>query len=136
MINAYLLFNGTCAEAFTLYAKVLGGKIETMLSNEESPMKDQVAPDQLKKILHAKMSVGSTLLMASDAPPDRYEKPGGFSVNITAKTPAEAERIYNALSPGGKVTMPLMETFWSKKFGMFVDRFGTPWMVNCEEERK
>ena len=135
MINAYLLFNGTCAEAFTLYAKVLGGKIEAMMSNEESPMKDQVAPDQRKKILHAKMSIGGTLLMASDAPPDRYEKPGGFSVNITAKTPAEAERIYNALSPGGQITMALSETFWALKFGMFKDKYGTPWMINCERPR-
>src|SRR5262245_35881042 len=135
MINTYLLFNGTCEEAFKLYAKVLGGKIESMMSNEESPMKDQVAPDQRKKILHAKMSIGEDVLMASDAPPDRFEKPQGFSVSVNVKTPADAERVYNSLSPGGQIIMPLSETFWAKKFGMFVDKYGTPWMINCEQPK-
>jgi PhnB protein len=135
MINTYLLFDGTCEEAFTLYAKVLGGKIEDMMSHEGTPVAEQVPPGWRKKILHAKLNLGGALLMASDCPPDRFVKPQGFSVNVTAKTPAEAERIYRALSEGGQVTMPLAETFWALKFGMFTDRFGTPWMINCERPR-
>jgi len=135
MINTYLLFDGTCEEALTLYAKVLGGKIEAMMSHEGTPAAEQVPPEFRKKILHARMNIGGATLMASDCPPGRYSKPQGFSVNISAKTPAEAERVYAALSEGGTVTMPLSETFWAQKFGMFVDKYGIPWMINCEKPR-
>ena len=135
MINTYLLFNGQCEEAFTLYAKVLGGKIDAMMTHEGTPAAEGAPKEWLKKILHARMTIGGSTLMASDAPPGRYDRPQGFSVNITAATPADAERIYNALTPGGKITMPLAETFWALKFGMFVDKYGTPWMINCEKPR-
>jgi len=135
MINTYLLFDGTCEEALTLYAKVLGGKIEAMMSHEGTPAAEQVPPEFRKKILHARMNIGGATLMASDCPPGRYRKPQGFSVNISAKTPAEAERVYAALSEGGTVTMPLSETFWAQKFGMFVYKYGIPWMINCEKPR-
>ena len=135
MINTYLLFDGNCEEALTLYAKVLGGKIEAMMSHEGTPAAEQVPAEFRKKILHARMNIGGATLMASDCPPGRYSRPQGFSVNIGAKTPAEAERIYNALSSGGTITMPLSETFWAQKFGMFVDKYGTPWMINCEKPR-
>jgi len=136
MINTYLNFDGKCEEAFTLYAKVLGGKIEAMLPFEGSPAAQGMPPGFAKKILHAKMNIGGQLLMASDCPPEKgFEKPQGFSVNISVEKPADAERIYAALSAGGKITMPLSETFWAQKFGMFVDKFGTPWMINCEKAR-
>jgi PhnB protein len=135
MINTYLLFNGHCEEALTLYARVLGGKIEAMMSHEGTPAAEHVPAEFRKKILHARMAIGGATLMASDCPPGRYERPQGFSVNISAKTPGEAERIYNALSSGGTVTMPLAETFWAQKFGMFVDKYGIPWMINCEKPR-
>jgi len=134
--NAYLLFNGQCEEAFTLYAKVLGGKIEAMMPFEGSPAGESVPAEWRKKILHATLNLGESLLMASDCPPGRYEKPAGFSVNIHARTVSEAERIFKALSDGGTVTMPLAETFWAQRFGMFVDKFGTPWMVNCERSSR
>ena len=135
MINTYLLFDGKCEEAFHLYARVLGGKIENIIPFEGSPAAEGTPPEFRKKALHAMMRIGDQMLMASDCTPDRYEKPQGFSVNITVKTPAEAERIYGALSAGGKVTMPLSETFWAQKFGMFTDKYGTPWMINCEKPR-
>jgi len=135
VINTYLLFDGKCEEALNLYAKVLGGKIENILPFEGSPAAESVPAEFRKRVLHAMMRIGDQMLMASDCPPGKYEKPGGFSVNITAKTPAEAERIYGALSAGGKITMPLSETFWAQKFGMFVDKYGTPWMINCEKPR-
>jgi PhnB protein len=86
-----------------------------------------------KKIIHARLVGNGMLLMGSDAPPDRYEPMKGFSVTLNVKEPAEAERVFNALAENGSVRMPLGETFWAKKFGMLTDRFGTPWMINCEK---
>ena len=71
--------------------------------------------------------------MASDAPPEHYKKQGGFSLNIGTNDPAEADGIFHALAENGTVTMPIAETFWALRFGMLVDRFGIPWMVNCEK---
>jgi PhnB protein len=129
--NPYLLFNGQCKEAFQLYERVLGGKIVTMLTHAESPMAEKTDPGWRDKILHATLMVGTTVLMASDAPPGHYERPAGFSVSLSLKEPAEAERIFKALSEGGTVKMPLQKTFWAEAFAMLVDRFGTPWMINC-----
>jgi len=85
-------------------------------------------------IIHASMRVGDTVIMASDAPGERYQKPQGFSVSLLIDTAAEAERVFAALSSGGEVRMPLQKTFFSARFGMFTDKFGIPWMINCEEE--
>jgi PhnB protein len=79
--------------------------------------------------------VGDNVLMGSDAPPDRFEKPQGISVSIQTDDPTEAERIFAALADNGLVTMPLQQTFWAIRFGMLVDRFGIPWMINCEQQR-
>lgn len=133
--NTYLLFKGDCEAAFKHYAEVLGGKIEAMLKQADTPMAAQCAEGMRDKIAHARMSLGSNFLMASDCPPDQYTAPTGFSVNIGVDTPAEAERVYKELSEGGNVTMALQETFWAQRFGMFTDRFGTPWMINCEKPR-
>jgi len=78
------------------------------------------------------MTIGNAVLMASDAPPGRYSKPQGFSVNIGLTDIKDAERIFSALSQGAAVTMALGETFWAYRFGMLTDRFGIPWMVNVE----
>jgi PhnB protein len=131
-LNPYLLFNGQCEEAFKFYEKLLGGKIEAMMAHEGTPAEKGVPPEWRKKILHARLAVGDQVLMASDAPPDRYQKPQGYSVSIGVTDPAEAERIYQTLSENGSVGMPLQKTFWAERFAMFVDRFGIPWMINCE----
>jgi len=131
-INSYLLFDGTCEEAFKFYEKLLGGKIEDLLTHEGTPAACQVPPEWQKKILHARMTIGNAVLMASDAPPGRYSKPHGFSVNIGVNSVNEAERIFSALAEHGTVHMPLGETFWAERFGMLTDRFGIPWMLNCE----
>ena len=89
--------------------------------------------ERRKKIIHARLVGNGMLLMGSDAPPDRYEPMKGFSVTLNVNEPAEAERVFNALADGGSVHMPLGEMFWAKKFGMLTDRFGTPWMINCEK---
>jgi PhnB protein len=130
--NSYLLFDGDCEEAFKTYAKIFGAKIEMMLNHEGTPASCQVPPEWQKKILHARITIGDAVLMASDAPPGRYSKPQGFSVNIGLHDIKEAERIFSALSENATVTMALGETFWAHRFGMLTDRFGIPWMVNVE----
>ena len=103
-----------------------------MMTWGESPMADQVPSEWRDRIIHAALIVGETShLLGGDAPPDRYEEPRGISVTIQLSDPAEAERIFGALSEDGTVTMPIQQTFWAARFGMCVDRFGIPWMVNC-----
>ncbi len=132
-LNPYLYFNGQCQAAFKFYKQVLSGKIEAIMSHAGTPAEEHVPANWRDKVLHARMTVGDTVLMASDAPPDHYEKPQGFSVTVQIKDPVEAERIFNALAENGSVQMPFQETFWATRFGMCVDRFGIPWMVNCEK---
>jgi PhnB protein len=133
-INPYLFFDSNCEAAFKFYEKVLGGKIELMLRNSEGPPEMGAAPDRMQKIMHARISIDGEVLMASDAPPEHFHKPQGFSVSLTVGEPAEAERKFKALSEGGSVNMPFGKTFFSKGFGMCVDQFGIPWMVNCPLE--
>ena len=132
-LNPYLFFNGQCEEAFKFYAQCLEGKIDSMRPNEGSPAEGQVPAEWRKKILHARMVVGNQVLMGSDAPPGHFHNPQGFSVSINLKDPAKAERIFRALAENGTITMPFATTFWSAGFGMLTDRFGIPWMVNCEK---
>lgn len=133
-INPYLLFSGQCEEAFRFYEKLLGGKIEMMMAHEGTPAENGVPLEWRNKILHARMIVGGQVLMASDAPPGRQQKPQGFSVSVSVDDPAEAERIYQGLEESATVTMPIQETFWARRFGMLTDRFGIPWMISCEKD--
>jgi PhnB protein len=130
-IDPYLFFKGNCEEAFTFYAKLLNGKIEAMLKHEGTPAAEHTPKEWQKKILHARLVVGDQVLMASDAPPGHQQETGGYSVSLQVPTVEEASRVFNGLAAGGKVNMPLSATFFAKSFGMLVDRFGTPWMVNC-----
>jgi PhnB protein len=134
MLSPYLFFDSNCEAAFKFYEKTLGGKIEMMLRNEEGPPEMASPPERKHKIMHARMTIGDQVLMASDAPPDHFHKPQGFSVSLTVKDPAEAERKFKALSEGGSVNMPFGKTFFSKGFGMCSDQFGIPWMVNSPLE--
>jgi PhnB protein len=134
-MNPYLLFDGRCEAAFKFYAKALGGKIEAMMPHEGTPAAEHVPSEWRSKIIHARMVVGDKVLMGSDAPPDRHEAMKGISVMLGVEKPAEAERIFNALAEGAEVRMPLQRTFWAERFGMLVDQFGTPWMINCDQSR-
>jgi len=135
LINSYLLFTGQCKEAFKFYEMLLGGKIEVMMAHGDTPAESQVPAEWRDKILHARMTTPGGVLMGSDAPPGRQAKPQGFSVSVSVDDPAEADRIYNGLADGATaVTMPIQETFWARRFGMLTDRFGIPWMINCEKE--
>ena len=96
-------------------------------------MADQTPREWRDKVMHARLIVGDEVLMGSDAPPDRYEPMKGITVTLGVDEPADAERIFSALAEGGTVQMPIQQTFWAARFGMLTDRFGTPWMVNCEQ---
>ena len=132
-LNTYLTFSGQCKEAFNFYERCLGGKIEFMMTYGESPMAGQVTPEFGDRIMHVTLSVGDGALMGCDSPPQHYQKAQGFLVQLGLTDPAEAERLFQALSENGSVTMPLQKTFWAARFGMLVDRFGTPWMINCRQ---
>ncbi len=132
-LNPYLTFNGAAREAFEFYAKVLGGKIVMMMTNGESPIRDHIPANAHNRIIHTRLVFGDQVLMASDAPTDMHVDTRGMMVSLMLETPAEAERIYRELGEGGSVQMPIAETFWAHRFGMFTDRFGIPWMVNCEK---
>jgi PhnB protein len=132
-LNPYLMFDGKCEAAFKFYAKILGGEIVAMMPHEGSPMAERVPPEWRNKIMHARLTIGDEVLMGSDAPPGQYEPMKGFSVTLGIADPAEAERVFHALAANGTVCMPIAETFWAVRFGMLVDQFGTPWMINCEK---
>ena len=132
-LNPYLYFNGQCEEAFNFYEKCLGGTITFMMAWEGSPMAGQAPPGWAKKILHAGLASGDGVLEGCDAMPGEYTKPQSFCVMLRPKDAAEAERIFKALAEGGTVQIPIEETFWALRFGKVVDRFGMPWLVNCEK---
>jgi PhnB protein len=132
-INPYLNFNGNCEEAFRFYERCLGGKITAMFPHQGTPAAEHVPPEWQSKIMHASLSVGDDVLMGSDAPPKHYETPRGFSVSLNVSKITDAERIFASLSEGGEVRMPIQQTFWAVRFGMLVDRYGIPWMINCEK---
>jgi PhnB protein len=130
--NPYLNFDGACAEAFAFYAELFGGTIGFIQTFGESPMKDDVPAEMHGAVMHASIDVRGQYLFGSDAVGEMYKQPQGFAVSIGLSDPAEAERIFAGLVKGGVETMALQETFWAKRFGMCTDRFGIPWMVNCE----
>jgi PhnB protein len=131
-LSTYLHFNGDCEAAFKFYEQCTGGKIETMLRHEGMPGAEQVPAEWRSKIMHARMKIGEQWLMASDSPPEHYSVPQGFSVSLSLKDVKQGERIFHALAEGGKIVMPFQKTFWAAGFGMVTDRFGVPWMLNCE----
>jgi PhnB protein len=132
-VTPYLAFDGKCEEAFRYYAQHLGGKIAFLMRMGESPMADKVAPEHRNRVMHATLEIPGGVVHGADAPPEHFSKPQGFCVSVSVKEPAEAERIFAALVDGGKTQMPMQETFWAQRFGMGIDRFGIPWMVNCEK---
>lgn len=133
-VTPYLFFQGTCAEALKFYEKTLGAKTEFVMHYKDMPG-DMPHSDELKqKIAHVRFKIGDDVIMASDSPPERFNKPQGFDISLSIEKPEEADRIFAALSEGGTVQMPIAETFWAHRFGALVDKFGTPWMINCEKK--
>lgn len=138
-VNIYLTFDGNCREAFEFYKSVFGGEFPHVSTFGEMPPQKGMPPisDELKdKIMHISLPISKeTVLMASDAGGEwspNLQQGNNFTISVNTDTTDETDRIFNALSEGGKVTMPLAKTFWESYFGMFTDKFGINWMVNCE----
>ena len=131
---AYLGFNGNCADAMRFYERALNGKLEVLMSGADSPMAAQMPPQFLHRILHARLVLpGGGTLYAGDCPADQpYEGIKGVSIAVDYPTTDEAEAVFAALADGGQVTMPMQPAFWARRWGMLIDRFGTPWIVNGE----
>ncbi len=127
-----LSFRGQCEAAFRCYERCFGGTIVTMLTYANSPGAEAVPQEWRGKIFHATLTVGDQLLMGGDVLPEQYEQPKGFQISIGIDDPLDAERIFNALAEHGTVKMPLQQTFWAVRFGVLVDQFGIPWVINCE----
>lgn len=133
--NPYLMFKGNCEEAFRSYAEITGGTIMEMHRYNSAPPGMPMPPEWQEKLMHARLKIGDTVIMGSDAPPGRqFGERGGFQMSLAVDSKTEAERIFAALSDGGNVSMPMGPTFFAAAFGMLTDRFGVPWMVVCEKE--
>jgi PhnB protein len=136
-LTPYLSFNGQCEEAFQFYEKCLGGKILFKMTYGESPLSPGGGPEVKTppgwggKLMHATFAVGDQLLQGADTP--SAHKLQGFAISISLSDAAEAEGIFAAFADGGSVQMPIQPTFWALRFGMVTDRFGMPWMINCEK---
>lgn len=126
----YLSFKNNAATAMAFYQKILGGTLQVMTFGE-SPGGSDMPADVKALTMHAALTDGAAMLMASDTPPGMtFETPRGVSLSLSFPDVAEARRIFDALGDGGMVAMPLAETFWSELFGMVNDRFGVTWMIN------
>jgi PhnB protein len=132
-LNPYLSFDGRCREAFEFYEKALAGRITFMRTIGESPMASSMPPDAQHRIMHVTLQIGDQVLQGADAPQGQYAKPGGFCVAVDLDTLAEGNRVFSTLAQNGIVQVPFQQTFWARGFGMLIDQFGTPWIVNAGE---
>ncbi len=131
-VTVNLGFNGQCEAAFKLYEQCLGAEPGPVFRYAGSPMADDVPADWQDKIMHGSVKVGDLVLMGGDVAPERYEEPKGFALSVQITSTEEAERIFHGLARDGRIVMPLEKTFWAARFGQVVDRFGVPWLINCE----
>lgn len=139
VIEPYLFFNGNCEQAVEFYKKALGAVVEFTMRYKESPEPPppgMVPPGFENKIMHTSFRIGETLVMASDGCTAGECQFEGFALALSVPTTADADRVFNALTEGGRVKMPLTKTFWSPRFGMVDDRFGISWMVSVPGEMK
>lgn len=135
-VHVYLFFGGRCEEAIAFYSKAIGARLDMLMRFDESP--DPVPPEMVppgfdKKIMHASLYIGDTLVMASDGC-ETTTRPSGFSLSLSMPNEREVDRAFAALSEGGSITMPLGRTFWSSRFGMLTDKFGVGWMVSLAHD--
>jgi PhnB protein len=139
-INPYLNFNGYTEEAFNFYRSVFGGEFVTLQRFKDTPEADKMPADEREKIMHVALPIGKeNILMGTDALESqgfKLTKGNNFAISISAESEEEADRVFNGLSAGGKVTMPMEKAFWGAYFGMFYDKFGIQWMVNYDYNQK
>ena len=130
-LNPYLAFDGRCREAFEFYEKTLGGRISFIQTIGESPMASNMPTEAHDRVMHVTLEIGDQVLQGADAPQGQITKPAGFCVATHFDDVAEGERVFNMLAQNGQVQMAFQPTFWAKGFGMLIDQFGTPWIVNA-----
>lgn len=132
-IQPYLFLDGRAEEAIEFWRKAVGAQVEMLMRWKDCPEKGDMPnrmPDE--KVMHASVRIGDSTILASDGNCSGEVKPQGFALSLTAKDPAEAQKLFGALSEGGQVQMPLGKTFFSPAFGMLADKFGVSWMVYVE----
>ena len=137
-VSTYLNFNGNCEDAFNFYKSVIGGEFSYLGRFGEMPEGDgnTISESDKNKIMHVSFPIGTTILMGSDTGGEwapSLIQGNNFSISINAESKEEADALFNGLSAGGQVTMPLEFTFWGAYFGMFTDKFGINWMVNYDQ---
>ena len=132
-LATHLAFNGNCRQAFAFYANTFGARILMQLTYGEAPSSAGSSPEMSNQIMHARLDIEGQHLMGADAPPGRYHAPQGIMVSVSLSDLERARRIFETLAEHGKVTMPFQETFWARGFGMCIDQFAVPWIVNCEK---
>ena len=141
-VNVYLTFNGNCEAAFNFYKSVFGGEFPYIGRFGEMPSEDgkQISEEEKNKIMHVSLPISEeTMLMGSDTGGEwasNFKEGNNFSLSLNANSREEAEKLFNALSEGGQITMPLADTFWGAYFGMWTDKFGINWMVNYDDPAK
>ena len=135
-VQAYLSFDGRAEEAIEFYKKALGAKVTMLMRWKDCPDKTMSMPGAENKVMHAYMTIGETGVMVSDGRNTGKPKFEGFNLSIATKTAAEADKLFNTLLDGGKVTMPQAKTFFSERFGMLTDKFGINWMILVESKMK
>jgi PhnB protein len=138
-VTPYLFLDGRCEEAIEFYKKTLGAKVDTMMRFKDGPEAQQPGmcpPGSGDKIMHARLTIAGTQVMASDGRCTGQPKFEGFALSVNAKSEAEADKTFAALADGGKVQMPLTKTFFSPRFGMVADKFGVGWMIIVEPQAK
>jgi PhnB protein len=129
----YLNFNGNCRDAMKFYERCLGGELQMMPFSE---VPGNHPPEAKDRIMHARLTNGSAVLMASDTMPGMpFQQGTNFAISVHCQSQEELERLFNAISEKGKVTMPLQDTFWGARFGMLTDQFGINWMFNFEKPK-
>ncbi|AZA49611.1 VOC family protein [Chryseobacterium carnipullorum] len=141
-VNVYLTFNGNCKEAFDFYKSVFGGEYPYIGTFGEMPPMEgkETSEEDKNRIMHVSLPISKeTILMGSDTAGEwssKLKEGNNFAISINAESKEEADQLFNGLSAGGEVTMPLADTFWGAYFGMFTDQFGIHWMVNYDDPAK
>jgi PhnB protein len=131
-LNTYLNYGGNCAEAFRFYEQHLGARIGMMMKHGEMPDPSKVLPGMRDSVLHAQITIGDAVIMASDVPADRFKPMRSVYLSLSVDSDADAERIFTLLADGGDIFMPMQETFFASRFAQLRDKFGTSWMIMHE----
>jgi PhnB protein len=131
-INTYLNFNGNTEEAFNFYKSIFGGEFRALQRLKDTPEGYKIPANDQDKIMHVALPIGGNVLMGTDVTESMPQVIFGtnFSISIDATSEEEANKLFNGLSEGGKIEMPLQKMFWGAWFGFFTDKFGVQWMVN------